>query len=375
MSKQLYKLSLLLIVLLFVLMGIYFYRVSFDYALSDIAPHLDGAIEMKSIFDLYSITPQRTIHVSYPLYHIIVKCLGILCLGNYALASSLILCGAILATFLIMIKICYDLNIEINYKTIWIILLLNMLVCFPFNGKLYLPQGSPNVWHNPTFLMMKPFALLSFYSFCMFVKWRKNKDLICFMIGCMLSVLAKPSFTIVFLPVAGFVTLVIWSKEWKNNFRFALKLLLAVLPTLIILIMQYLITLESDSGIVIRLGGFQNLGYFSIALATLSALFYPLAFYILNRNKIIYKFELLMSYLIYFFAWVQYFMLDEAQYNHGNFAWGYFMALFVLYFITTLNLIRIEDKKNIIIYGILMIQILAGLIYFVNIFMMKGYML
>ena len=195
------------------------------------------------------------------------------------------------------------------------------------------------------------------------------------MISCFLSVIAKPSFTIVFLPIAGIVTLVILFKDFKANFIFSLKLLLAVLPTLIILIIQYVITLDVDSGIVIRIGGFQNLSYFSMIAATISALFYPIMFLVLNRNRINFKFELLLSYLIYAFAWIQYFILDEAQYNHGNFAWGYYTALFVLYFITTLNLIKINEKKNIIIYAILAIQIIFGLIYFINIFMMKGYLL
>ena len=375
MAKKIYKVSLLLIVLLFVLMGIYFYNVSFNYELSDIAPHLEGAIDMKSFLEVYSITPQRTIHVSYPLYHILVNILGFICFKNYALASSILLCGSILATYLIMLKMTNDLGIEINYKTLWIMFLLNLMICFPFNGKLYLPQGSPNVWHNPTFLVMKPFALLSFYSFCMFIKNRKNNYLLIFMISCFLSVIAKPSFTIVFLPIAGIVTLVILFKDFKANFIFSLKLLLAVLPTLIILIIQYVITLDVDSGIVIRIGGFQNLSYFSMIAATISALFYPIMFLVLNRNRINFKFELLLSYLIYAFAWIQYFILDEAQYNHGNFAWGYYTALFVLYFITTLNLIKINEKKNIIIYAILAIQIIFGLIYFINIFMMKGYLL
>lgn len=65
-----------------------------------------------------------------------------------------------------------------------------------------------------------------------------SKPLIGFSVVSALSVLAKPSFAMVFLPAMGILVLIYWLRDIKGRFSDAMKLLAAVIPTILILLFQ-----------------------------------------------------------------------------------------------------------------------------------------
>lgn len=102
----------------------------------------------------------------------------------------------------------YYLKTNFNSVTIHLIsaaLLFVISVYAPFFNKfMYLGQWSPNIWHNPTTFLLKPFALLGFFGMYHYIQgssFTKNK---LFVIGLSalltISIWAKPSFVITFYP-------------------------------------------------------------------------------------------------------------------------------------------------------------------------------
>ena len=119
-----------------------------------------------------------------------------------------------------------------------------------FNKEPYLGQGTPNIWHNPTTIAVRPIALLIFVLVAsMVIKAQKEEFensipagkavLTGFLL--ILSCLAKPSFVQVFYP-AIFTLMVVWLIMYKGkNLRTAVQLMLMCLPSLAVMILQFVL--------------------------------------------------------------------------------------------------------------------------------------
>ena len=126
-----------------------------------------------------------------------------------------------------------------------------------FNKEPYLGQGTPNIWHNPTTIAVRPIALLVFVLVgSMIMKARKEEFENGIPVGrgvltgflLVLSCLAKPSFVQVFYP-AIFTLMVIWLIMYKGkSFGTALQLFLVCLPSFVVMIMQFVISFYSGNG-------------------------------------------------------------------------------------------------------------------------------
>jgi hypothetical protein len=95
----------------------------------------------------------------------------------------------------ILITLCLDLIMPINIFT-------------PEN--LYFGYFAPNVYHNPTVILVKPFALLLFFLTLRLFDHEKPLSrwwIIPFAVLTLLSLVAKPSFMIAFLPTLGLICL------------------------------------------------------------------------------------------------------------------------------------------------------------------------
>ena len=104
-----------------------------------------------------------------------------------------------------------------------------------FNKEPFLGQGSPNIWHNPTTIAVRPIALLIFVLVAsMVIQSRQEEFEKSIPVGkavaagllLILSCLAKPSFVQVFYP-AIFTLMVIWLIMFRGkNLRTAIQLML-----------------------------------------------------------------------------------------------------------------------------------------------------
>lgn len=358
---------------------IYFYRVTDDYYLADIAPHVEGAKMVFKSFAIYSITPNRTILVSYPIFHICTKMVSYLVGGNFTLSASLVLSFFSILTWLLIIYIIRDIYRQtstgsysiIEYCSIGLI----FMTALPLTGKFYLPQGSPTVWHNPTYITMKPFALLTFYYIYKVIGKDifNKKDIIILSVLSVLSCLAKPSSSIVIIP-AVFIYVALDTFEHKEV---AIKKIVTVCgvfaPTIGLLAIQFLQTFGESSGTGIRFGTFLELNLVESIIATLAVIIFPLFYSISVKFKYNNKAIMKLAICCFVVGWIQYYFLYEIEYAHGNYAWGYFIGIFLLYFATYVDF-SCKAKKNFAIL-IYVIQSGIGLYYLYELLKLHSYLI
>lgn len=182
---------------------------------------------------------------TYPLWHMLVA--GLIRLGvpgNHSAALVTSICNG--ATFfLVDYYLIKRLGNELP-ETVLSFLAATLLFVGPFyipwyNENLYLGQGSPNVWHNPTNLCVRPFAVLSFFLLVEIVEQAKDarRDKKLMMIAgavLLISILAKPSWLQVFIPgVMLYLCLLFLSKK-ENKLYIMKTLALLVFVSLIPLV-------------------------------------------------------------------------------------------------------------------------------------------
>ena len=355
---------------------IYFYKTSFqfiDFFPSDIPAHI---IVSKYMFDPQLSQMNIFPHIEgYMLYHFIVKCVSVFCLSNYEIASSIVLATCVILTFVLLVKLFEKLyNTKCTNQNKLIIIGLIFISSIPLLGKLYLPYGTGNVWHNPTYLIMKPLGLLTLVYYCNIFKSEKkaNKNIALFSIFSLLMTYAKPSFTIVLLPVAGVYMCYYLIKQRFINIGLGLKVLGAVIPTLLLLLYQYSIGMGNNVNIILSPGGFQQLNLFKIIVCLFSALLLPIIIYGIeyNNNDLIHK----LSFSCILFSAFQYFVFDTYPISGGDFAWGYFCSIFIFNSLMVFKLIKLRNnnlKSTLIV--LYLFQVTSGLFFFVLQFNMSGY--
>ena len=220
-----------------------------------------------------------------------------------------------------------------------------------FNDKPYLGQGSPNPWHNPTTLMVRPIGLVIFILVmgeCIRVRragFRRGQGLriwkgILLAVLLLLSNLSKPSFVQVFYP-AIFVLMVLWLIVYRfRNFFFALQLLLCCLPSVGLMGAQFLSAFygssNSDSA-GITIAPFKVAGLYTdnIAFSTLLVLVFPLLVALCTLVRRAFDWTALFAWIMLAAGMAEKFLLAEngSRLWHGNFNWGYILAVYFVWFI------------------------------------------
>ena len=219
-----------------------------------------------------------------------------------------------------------------------------------FNAKPYLGQGSPNPWHNPTTIMVRPIGLLIFLVVmeeCLRVQragFRRGQGLriwkgilIAFLL--LLSNLSKPSFVQIFYP-AIFVLMVMWLFVYRfRNFTFALQLMVCCLPSVALMGAQFVSAFYSSSnsessGVMIAPFKVAGLYTDNIAFSTLLLLAFPLfaSFCTLVRRR--FDWTDGFAWIMLLAGTAEKMLLAESGSRlwHGNFSWGYILAVYFVWF-------------------------------------------
>ncbi|MDI9519087.1 MAG: hypothetical protein WBH68_01765 [Erysipelotrichaceae bacterium] len=309
----------------------------------------------------------------YKLFHIFVAASSYLTNRNYELASVLVLVLTQIILYLLMLY--YYKKIfkpkKINLSDLLIIFSLIIISSLPFkNGNLYLPQGGPNIWHNPTYIFLRPFSLVSFFNFYLLSKNEndaKSINFIIFSIATLLSTYSKPSFSLPFLFASGILVAISLFKNKFKNIKYGIKMFVSVLPTLVLMFYQYLSVNNFGAlNTSIKFGTFLNLSFSDSIIASFCSLLYPIisSIYILKHEKNT-KYLQIVSWSYMIVSWLQYYFLYQTSFNNGDYAWGYFAALFFIYYINTITLLSNGLFKKIkTIYILFIIQTVFGTIYF-----------
>ena len=216
-----------------------------------------------------------------------------------------------------------------------------------FNKEPYLGQSSPNVWHNPTTIMVRPFALLVFLLVsaevirCRRSEFEEGVSVpkgILIAVLLILSCLAKPSFVQIFYP-GIFTLMVIWLIVYKGkNLKMALQLFVVCLPSLAVMIIQLVNSFYGGTGegggIAIAPFKVAGLRTSSIPISMLLVTAFPLLMAILTIIRKKMGWSEIFAWIL--FAWGAFWrlLLEEqgARAAHGNFTWGYVLGLYLIWF-------------------------------------------
>ena len=274
------------------------------------------------------------------------------------------------------------------YTTPFILFVTGCLMLFsaifvPFFNYIYLGQGSPNVWHNPTLFLVKPFAFISFFLFVYFLETKEtqksNSFILLLALLLLISVLMKPNFVIAFIPSVAIYILIKHAKKiklyWKSTLIF--------LPSVILLLMQF--TDYSKLELRTSFGFFVVWMYYSpnVPFSLLLALAFPLSVLFFRFKSFLNNNYLILSWIFIIISILQFGLLVEIHkasggINYdGNWGWGYLIALHNLFiynsieFFRWLKLVNMESKferiKVTFTSILFSLHLSSGIYYFVKI--------
>ncbi len=382
---------LLLCLVALVGMSMIFYEFGVNHAVGDFIAHNPSSIEL---FNVPVSELSFPLIISYPIMHITVKIIGLaislLPFASLSIELSTDIASVVVATscnFATILLVRFILNklycppkksVKYLFDLISVTSVFIIGICGPLTDyKFYLPQGAPNVWHNPTFIFVRPFGLVAFYLFLRAfeaIKTEKNylKKLCVFSFSLALSCVAKPNYAFVLMPAMGILTLIEMSDNFVYKFKkIGVPLLLSVLPAGIILILQfiYVSSTFADGNVytIIKFGSQFDM-LISLAIrSTISMLAIPLTvFAILGLRRTKSETGFLLSLLAVFVGWVQYYFLYQTGHAFGDYFWGYGLSTHLSTFISLGVLIKHEKRKHILVLvlSVYLVQLLFGFQYF-----------
>lgn len=229
------------------------------------------------------------------------------------------------------------------YFTATLLIASPVAALFPLDGHLYLGYIGVNVLHNPTMILLKPFALLIFIYSARALESdtppSASQLAICAIVT-VAAAMAKPSFTIVLLPALSLMMLMLWLKG--EPFDSKVPLLSILVPSLVILLIQYRMTYSaaqidgvyngSSSIIFSPLTVMNNYSSHLLTKFLLSVLF-PLSVAALFYREALRDRALQLAWLSFGAGTLYTYLLAESgpRMNQGNFTWSAQIALFILF--------------------------------------------
>lgn len=309
--------------------------------------------------------------------------------GNYPLAGTLVTMLTIVATTLIIQRFLDDQNPSPALLPMIPMLLLASPVLLPalLDDHLYFGYLGINVYHNPTILLLKPLALVSFFFAAEYVRGTSftPQQTILACLATVLAASAKPSFTICIIPAIMVMTFLLLRRGTKPDW----KMLIGgfMLPAIAVLFSQYLLTYSSAqlSGVYegkssIVLAPFLVVRAFSslLPLKFLCSVLFPLIATICYPAAAKRDSDLLLAWVAFFFGAVYSYFLAESgpRLPQGNFLWSGQITLFILFVVSTRFIFRQAAAKgglarilrnDIKLFGcaiILSLHLLSGLVFY-----------
>jgi hypothetical protein len=229
-----------------------------------------------------------------------------------------------------------------------IALVLSLMLVMPiplfmwFDHLLYIGYIGINVYHNPTIVALKPFAVLTFY-YAANAFTCTSKASLGTIAGAatvtVLSSLAKPSYLICLLP--ALVVYVIY--QYLRHNKPDMRLLGAgiFVPAIFVLLAQFLITYGDSKGGIL-FAPFQVMGMRSDYLTEkfLLSIAFPLVTYLCFFQDARQNRRLNLCWLVFFFGTAfTYLLMEESRASAGNFAWSGQICLFLLFVESTFFLL------------------------------------
>lgn len=305
---------------------------------SDYVVHIELAFSGKS-YTLFGVIANITKLVFGKFYDIAI-----------AITMSVILLFSIYAIYLCVKKLS-------NHSNAWLLAIIISAIGIAYiPGKgIYLGFFVVNLYHSPTYLLMKPFAFLSFYFYIKCREQMKNstiknidwKDWLWFS-GCLcMSAWSKPTFFTIFAPVMLIDLIVDFviskTKNVKKEFIFGLS----VFPTVAVCLIQSVILFDDQASVEINFGwNFQTFDY--TVLKFVQSLLFPLLVLVIYvwKRKIQWWYVFGWGCFAIGFLQVMFFMEKGRREMHGNFLWSGHAGAFMLMFVSVVGYFEYLKDKN-----------------------------
>jgi hypothetical protein len=322
------------------------------------------------IIILYRVIYEPGYYISHPLWHIITFVLSKLLqisVENAAAVSSALF--VTFWTYLVYFVVQTRLRPSIPLISLAVMLIVILVgpLCIPWYNKIiFYGQGSPNVWHNLTLWAVKPFALLSMLFFLRGLVEGQKSSYLYSIIFAIISIFAKPSFIIMYLPALALFGLL---RHLYTHRDFLVYFVAIGVLSTAILAYQFLHTFyHGESEVIIDLLGVWSLSSQNISFSIMLGLAFPLLFTLLEAD-ILKDDSVLLSWIMVIVGIVYYAVFAQTGrfYAHGNFGWSYMIAMSLLYLFSIVKFFeifhRIASWKRYPLLMLLLVQTAIGIFY------------
>lgn len=262
-----------------------------------------------------------------------------------------------------------------------------------YSETIYRGQDSPNIWHSPTQIMVRPFALLAFYlTVRIYRRWRaaegypqrayasRGEAALCTAL-ITLSVWGKPCYFQVIVPALGVLLLIDLVRSRGKSFLFAVKMAAAYVPGALLTAMKFFESffVESEtSGIGMEIAPFAVWSHNSnsILISVLLLLAFPLFVILIDWKRFFRSVQGQLALLTLAMGAAMKALLAEigSRRYHGNFGWGYIMAVVIVWFVTFCHFLdlmtgdRLTGRRYRVAawvgWTLLALHLLSGIVYY-----------
>ncbi|HVV68953.1 MAG TPA: hypothetical protein VHE99_08000 [Gammaproteobacteria bacterium] len=286
-----------------------------------------------------------------------------------------------------LLKHFLEVSTSIGILSTTCLLLVSALYIPWFNKYIFLGQGSPNVWHNPTLIMVKPFAFLVTYLSILALDSKKLKHWVLVSILLLLSMAYKPSFGVVFIPAFFYFIVINHTKELTVY----IKAGLAVFPSCLYALYQYYVMSyqfnnnPEQGAIQLSVFGVLHLFTHNVFISLLLATAFPLSLMLFRFKQFVSNKYLQLILIMFVIAYAQMGLLAETGRHFGdcNFFWGYLIVLqllFVFSFIEFVKWVKTAKSQNILVKSeiglvsiIFALHLFSGIYYFSRIVLLNNF--
>ena len=330
--------------------------------------------------------------ISYPVWHLLMYFIGVVIrhvIPGVAIDVSVDIGAAFVdatCTTIVFLLIFILLNKVSNSKYpfgIKLFLALALLFVGPYDASdklnfYYLGGYTGNVWHNPTYMLMRPIGLVVFYRYSKILSEHKATMRYYVITAFLLAISSffKPNFYQAFVPGLVLYCVVYWGmKRTKEVFVECLKIAGTCIPIAVVAVGQYAVAFN---------GNVEGIGYKFLyvwkhftqrwELSLIVSIVFPLMVYIYAVARKQCNTHILLSICMFVSALLQYmcFYVKAGPFA-GDMSWGFQLVIFFSFVIAVHWMIenRSMKKYDYIITGVIWllfsIHLFFGIIYCHNI--------
>jgi hypothetical protein len=363
-----FEISIMLLSALIIFLPIYYYEIYIS-KLSDFGAHLGWA---ESIFSAPTnvpmfVTAHAGWHWAVNLTHLVIG-------HSWIIASLIVTMLSVLATVCItFLMLRKNLSPFLSgLLAIGLSLVEPILLLYPFDHLGYIGGYIwPNIYHNPTFLFLRPFAVWQlFYAIEAFqTKDSSWKRIILAALVSVAAVFAKPNYIICLLPALGLIALIRLIKHQQINWK--LLLIGIVLPSLSLLIWQYLLTFSPNAESSIVFAPFVVMKIYSpknLLLKFILSTAFPITVTLFYWKEICTDVRMQIGLFGFGMGAIYSYFIAEtgSMFGYGNFVFSGEISLFILFVCCVLFLAEKKLPTNIIKKSIILttgcLHVLFGVI-------------